>query len=93
MSAVSIRSELDSLGVSYSDCFEKVDLVKRLSDARSGSLDRIFYEKKKKERTMDSSRASTSSSSSSSPHSSSSSQGASVETVVIEPDEVMVVIR
>lgn len=36
LKASAIKAELDTLGVSYSDCFEKGELVQRLVDARAG---------------------------------------------------------
>jgi len=85
MSAASIRSELDSIGVSYSDCFEKSDLDKRLREARAGSLDPTFYRKNKS--SQSSSQGTSSNPSSHSQTSKSSST--QVETVVVEPDEVI----
>mmetsp|Transcript_12389 Transcript_12389/g.19906 ORF Transcript_12389/g.19906 Transcript_12389/m.19906 type:complete len:310 (-) Transcript_12389:346-1275(-) len=80
MRASSIRKELDDLGVTYTDCFDKQDLVKRLDEARNGRIDPKFKKK-----------ASSSSSAAASPSTSSSSSSSSpVETVVdvIEPEVI-----
>jgi len=78
MRASSIRKELDDLGVTYTDCFDKQDLVKRLDEARNGRIDPKFKKK-----------ASSSSSAAASP-STSSSSSSPVETVVdvIEPEVI-----
>jgi len=68
MRASSIRKELDDLGVTYTDCFDKQDLVKRLDEARNGRIDPKF---KKKASSSSSAAASPSTSSSSSSSSSS----------------------
>jgi len=95
MKAREIKQELDAMGIKYSDCIEKSDLVDRLRQARSGSVDPSLRQPAGSDSSGPSGAEATNSYGSTSSHASSSgyssqSSAASqsvVEPIVIEPDQ------